>query len=228
MLILKVVLLFNVLILRKFQLIFNVVKDIVYRLDKNKLNLTTVNYQENISEEVKRIARIALERGQDAIKNRKSSTGGPTMEEIEKELGGIDGFFTLFGCHYVGMFSNPRMNVLFDTSHKNDANSNALDHGKRVASSLLDLKFGTTYFGSLGRSHHLARVAVQGSHMKVNVLFIPFFVFVFLVTFSDEVTKIQKYYVIFVYILQGKMGKTEKTRKENHATKVTKIPKTKR
>ena len=147
------------------------------------------------------------------------------MEEIEKELGGIDGFFTLFGCHYVGMFSNPRMNVLFDTSHKNDANSNALDHGKRVASSLLDLKFGTTYFGSLGRSHHLARVAVQGSHMKVNVLFIPFFVFVFLVTFSDEVTKIQKYYVIFVYILQGKMGKTEKTRKENHATKVTKIPK---
>ena len=40
--------------------------------------------------------------------------------------------------------------------------------------------------------------------------------------------KIQKYYVIFVYILQGKMGKTEKKRKENHATKVTKISKTKR
>ena len=40
--------------------------------------------------------------------------------------------------------------------------------------------------------------------------------------------KLQKYYVIFVYILQGKMGKTEKNRKENHATKVTKIPKTKR
>ena len=37
--------------------------------------------------------------------------------------------------------------------------------------------------------------------------------------------KIRKYYVIFVYILQGKMGKTEKNRKENHATKVTKIPK---
>ena len=34
----------------------------------------------------------------------------------------------------------------------------------------------------------------------------------------------QKYYVTFVYILQGKMGKTEKTQKENHATKVTKIP----
>ena len=49
-----------------------------------------------------------------------------------------------------------------------------------------------------------------------------------LVTFGGEVTKIQEYYVIFVYILHGKMGKTVKTRKEKHATKVTKIPKTKR
>ena len=52
--------------------------------------------------------------------------------------------------------------------------------------------------------------------------------FSFLVTFGDGVTKIQKYYVLFVYILQGKMGNTEKNRKENHATIVTKIPKTKR
>ena len=54
------------------------------------------------------------------------------------------------------------------------------------------------------------------------------FRFWFLVTFGDEITKIRKYYIIFVYILQGKMGKTEKIRKKNHATKVTKIPKTKR
>ena len=54
------------------------------------------------------------------------------------------------------------------------------------------------------------------------------FHFSFLVTFGDQVTKIQKHYVIFVYILQGKVGKTEKNRKENHVTKVTKIPKTKR
>ena len=40
--------------------------------------------------------------------------------------------------------------------------------------------------------------------------------------------KIQKYYVIFVYILQGKIGKTGKTWIENHATKLTKIPNTKR
>ena len=34
------------------------------------------------------------------------------------------------------------------------------------------------------------------------------------VTFGDEVTKIRKHYVIFVYILQGKMGKTEKRGKK--------------
>ena len=38
------------------------------------------------------------------------------------------------------------------------------------------------------------------------------FRFWFLVTFGDEVMKIQKYYVIFVYILQGKVGKMEKKR----------------
>ena len=51
--------------------------------------------------------------------------------------------------------------------------------------------------------------------------------FSFLVTFCNEVTKIQKNYVIFVYILQGKMGKIKKW-KENHAIKSIKIPKTKR
>ena len=59
------------------------------------------------------------------------------------------------------------------------------------------------------------------------VSFIPFFVFGFW-SLGNEVTKIQKYCVIFVYILQGKMSKTEKNWKENHAIKVTKIPKTKR
>ena len=56
----------------------------------------------------------------------------------------------------------------------------------------------------------------------------PKFCFWVLVTFGDEDMKIRKYYVIFVYILQGKMGKTEKNWKENHATKVNKIPKTQR
>ena len=69
----------------------------------------------------------------------------------------------------------------------------------------------------------------NGNFLKFSVYcFIhPIFRLWFLITFWDKVTKIQKYYVIFVYILQGKMGKTEKTEK-NHATKVTKIPKTKR
>ena len=38
--------------------------------------------------------------------------------------------------------------------------------------------------------------------------------FWFLDTFGDEVTKIRKYYVIFAYILQGKMGKTQKSGKK--------------
>ena len=43
--------------------------------------------------------------------------------------------------------------------------------------------------------------------LNTCVSFIPF---LFLVTFGNKVTKIRKYYVIFVYILQGKMGKMEK------------------
>ena len=35
------------------------------------------------------------------------------------------------------------------------------------------------------------------------------------VTFGDEVTKIQKYYIIFVYILEGKMGKKEKKERKS-------------
>ena len=34
--------------------------------------------------------------------------------------------------------------------------------------------------------------------------------FLFLVTFGKEVTNVQNYYIIFVYILQGKTGKMEK------------------
>ena len=36
------------------------------------------------------------------------------------------------------------------------------------------------------------------------------FSLLFLVTFGDEVMNLQKYYIIFVYILQGKIGKTGK------------------
>ena len=61
----------------------------------------------------------------------------------------------------------------------------------------------------------------------IKIMFCSFH-FGFLVTFGDEVSKIRKYYVIFVYILQGKMGKIEIKWKENHATKLTKIPKIKR
>jgi hypothetical protein len=69
----------------------------------------------------------------------------------------------------------------------------------------------------VAQQHLLAQVIL------INFCFVhPIFRFWFLVT------KLRKYYVIFVYILQGKMGKTRKNWKENHGTKVTKIPKTKR
>ena len=43
----------------------------------------------------------------------------------------------------------------------------------------------------------------------------PIFRFWFLVTFGNEITKIRKYYGIFVYILQGKMDKTEKMERKS-------------
>ena len=46
----------------------------------------------------------------------------------------------------------------------------------------------------------------------ISVLFIPFFVFRF---WSLLGTKLRKYHVIFVYILQGKMDKTEKKGMKN-------------
>ena len=61
---------------------------------------------------------------------------------MDKEIGGACGFFILFGIHYRRMFSDPRMNVLFDTSHS-DSNVNARVHGKRVAAWVLDKEYGT-------------------------------------------------------------------------------------
>ena len=48
-----------------------------------------------------------------------------------------------------------------------------------------------------------------------------------LVTFGDKVKKIWRYYVIFVYILQGKMGKMEKKGKKITHLKWPKYQKTK-
>ena len=75
------------------------------------------------------------------------------------------------------------------------------------------------------QKYHTKLLALFFKMCFFYVSFIPFFVFGF---WSLLATKLQKCYVIFVYILQGKMDKTEKNRKENHTTKETKIPKTKR
>lgn len=92
----------------------------------------------------------ALEKGRWANQNRRKAPrnlgthqifpleGAPTKEEIERELGGINGWFTTFGLLYCGMWENPRMNVLFDTREEEDARTSALTHGTRVASYVLD------------------------------------------------------------------------------------------
>ena len=67
------------------------------------------------------------------------------MQDIENELGGVDGFFVMFAVHYCNMFANPRMSVLFD-SRNPDTNVNAYEHGKRIASVLLARWHGTNHF----------------------------------------------------------------------------------
>ena len=66
------------------------------------------------------------------------------------------------------------------------------------------------------------------SAMKCKCMFCSshFCFFLHLATLGKEVTKIQKYFVIFVYILQDWQDGFKQI--ENHATKVNKIPKTKR
>ena len=66
---------------------------------------------------------------------------------------------------------------------------------------------------------------------KLLCFILPIFRFCFLVTFGDKVTKMQKYYVIFVYILQGKITerkplKYQKTKRRKYGTNETVIPKT--
>ena len=64
------------------------------------------------------------------------------------------------------MFANPRMNVLFDTRDKDSAVS-AMDHGRRVAATILDGTHGTTFFRPLGRGWSGA-FAVMGTHTKAK------------------------------------------------------------
>ena len=119
----------------------------------------------------------ALERGRWANRHRKpaprdsGSTGRippgfPSPRELDAELGGVDGYYTLCGLHYCNLFANPRMNVLFDTRDEDTAAS-ALDHGKRIACTLLDECHGTRSFASLGRGFSGA-FAVMGTHNKVR------------------------------------------------------------
>ena len=92
--------------------------------------------------------------------HRSARTKFPSLRDIEHELGGVEGFYTLFGIHYCSMFANPVMSVLFDSRHA-DTNVSALEHGKRVATLVLDRNLGTRYYDTLGRpSHFLNQIEV--------------------------------------------------------------------
>ena len=65
------------------------------------------------------------------------------------------------------MIGPPRMQVLFDTRDIKDAETSAMDHGKRIATTLIDLWYGTSYFSSLGRGFSGA-FAVVGTHKKAK------------------------------------------------------------
>ena len=63
-------------------------------------------------------------------------------------------------------------------------------------------KFQTTLLDS---SQLILSLMFRSSHFSILVF----------VTSDDEVTKIQKYHIISVYILQGKMGKPKKTERKS-------------
>ena len=136
---------------------------------------TNNSYEGNVETE---LGNKALEKGRWAYSRRKPAPkdsgssgklnpGFPSREEIDNELGGIDGFFTLFGLHYCNMFANPRMYVLFDT-RKSDSAVNALEHGKRIACTLLDEMHNTSYFQALNRGFSGA-FAVMGTHAHAKL-----------------------------------------------------------
>jgi len=93
--------------------------------------------------------------------------GFPTLEEMDNEIGGVDGFFTIFGLHYCRIFADPRMQVLIDSRHKN-SNVSAMDHGKRTSSTLLDIKYNTRYFADLGHNGSRGDFAVMSTHQQAK------------------------------------------------------------
>ena len=70
-----------------------------------------------------------------------------------------------------------------------------------------------TFYGRKEATEIMLRVHFSRKQKFYCVLFIPFFLFGFW-SLGNEIKKVQKYYINFVYILQGKMGKTEKSRKK--------------
>ena len=83
------------------------------------------------------------------------------------------------------------------------------------------------FMGSYNYTGPIFNLQTSGQNPFWDLILIHCFVHPIFRLWSFLAMKLRKCYVIFVYILQGKMGKTEKKRKENHANKVTKYRKTK-
>ena len=85
----------------------------------------------------------------------------------------------------------------------------ASEHMGRFGASCTYFHNHTSYRQNIMKEKWGSMVLILLSQIFVH----PIFRFWFLVTFGDEVTKIRKCYIIFVYILQSKMGKMDKTEK---------------
>ena len=95
---------------------------------------------------------------------------GPSRALLEKDMGAgegraADGLAVLFATHYARMFADPRMAVLFDTRHA-DSNASALEHGTRLAATLMDLWYGTREYASLGRGSSFRNVGRAHARAK--------------------------------------------------------------
>ena len=82
------------------------------------------------------------------------------------------------------------------------------------------------WLSSVKKGYQQLQNTISSNGFVDQFIYHPIFRFWFLVTFGDEVMKIQKYYVIFVCILLGKMGNTKKT-EGKFRSKKTKNQKTK-
>ena len=91
----------------------------------------------------------------------------PSMQDIENELGGVEGLYTLFSLHYCKMWENPRMVVLFDSRHP-DTNVSAYEHAKRISAVLISRCLrDKSYWDALDRDYDYG-TSTNRSHKRAK------------------------------------------------------------